>query len=271
MVSGKRSPRLQFMPTADAIAMDRVRVLILGGWSPGPLDHLREQFANVCDFVEPGLHMPPSGVRWCCTWECMLLAASVYFACNMTQVAWQLRLVSIALSPLLVVLLVRGSIRRCISIANSAIAAHKIEVVVGFSWGGGIGCWLLHDRMWMGPTLLLAPTLDAMASAAWLPLGSAPFFSSDGRDNQALEREALRNHTDEDYAHASGTCDDPSVHMFHATFDGFCPKSQLDALRTTGASVYVCRDGHTLDSPKTLEEIESAFSDLCEMALGRRV
>ena len=48
------------MRPADTPADDadgRVRVLVLGGWSPGPLDFLRERFANECVFLEPALHM----------------------------------------------------------------------------------------------------------------------------------------------------------------------------------------------------------------------
>ena len=48
--------------TNVADADERVRVLILGGWSPGPLDFLRERFATACVFVEPALHMPPHGI-----------------------------------------------------------------------------------------------------------------------------------------------------------------------------------------------------------------
>ena len=53
----------------------RLRVLILGGWSPGPLDSLRWAVRDECiDFFEPAMHMPPAGFRWCLTWEAVLLA-----------------------------------------------------------------------------------------------------------------------------------------------------------------------------------------------------
>ena len=129
------------MRPADAPAGgdDRVRVLVLGGWSPGPLDHLHECFSEQCIFYTPPLHMPPAGTRWCCTWECVLITAAIFLACfGPAHFAWSVAGVatlccSIAALPFLIVLLVRGSIRRSVAAANSAITRHSIEVVVGFS------------------------------------------------------------------------------------------------------------------------------------------
>ena len=62
----------------------QLRVLLLGGWSPGPLDALQTfQLKNAgpgqhpvhLRFIEPAMHMPPAGVRWCCTWEAVLVGA----------------------------------------------------------------------------------------------------------------------------------------------------------------------------------------------------
>lgn len=239
---------------ADASgADDRVRVLVLGGWSPGPLEYLRDVFCGRCVFVEPALHMPPHGARWCCTWECVLLTAAIGLVCfgpshfSWTWAGIAILCGSIAALPLLVVLLVRGSIRRSIAAANRAITHDGIEIVVGFSWGGGIGCWLLRDRTWAGPTLLLAPTLNAMASAAKRRV-PVPFFR------------------------AAADADVPgrTIHIFHATFDGFCPEAQQHTLAETGATMHLCRDGHTLDLDQTLSEVGEAFASLLNEALSRR-
>ena len=65
---------------APACVSDRTLVLILGGWSPGPLDALRWAMRDQeVDFLEPPLHMPPAGIRWCCTWEAVLLACCIWF------------------------------------------------------------------------------------------------------------------------------------------------------------------------------------------------
>jgi len=43
------------------------KVLILGGWSPGPLHYLRHRFRNRCIFIEPEIPMPFwSGLCSCC-------------------------------------------------------------------------------------------------------------------------------------------------------------------------------------------------------------
>ena len=56
----------------------KVRVLLLGGWSSGPLDHLRRAFRDECVFIEPPLHTPPAGVRWCCTVKAALLFSTIW-------------------------------------------------------------------------------------------------------------------------------------------------------------------------------------------------
>ena len=36
------------------------------------------------------------------------------------------------------------------------------------------------------------------------------------------------------------------MHVFHASEDGFCPESQVTALRAAGCHVHVCADNHVL-------------------------
>ena len=132
-----------------------------------------------------------------------------------------------------IVLLVRGSIHRCVAIAARVIARHHIDVVVGFSWGGGIACWLLAERnKWRGPTLLLAPTVAAMSGIARL---AKPRFLA-----------SAESASDEPAA--------PLVHVVHAMYDGFCPASQHEYFAATGAAMHLCDDihifSHTRDAPK---------------------
>mmetsp|Transcript_45250 Transcript_45250/g.145809 ORF Transcript_45250/g.145809 Transcript_45250/m.145809 type:complete len:330 (-) Transcript_45250:1142-2131(-) len=165
--------------------MRKPRVLVLGGWSGGPLDYLRRRWSGECTFVEPPLHMPPQGARWCFTWEAALLAgaACLPWAVSAAGCGAAAALVTgaavLCLAPRLVALLVRGAIRRSVAAAELCLKGGTVDLVVGFSWGGGVACWLLSERRWRGPTLLLAPTLEAMASAARLAL-PAPFFSARG-------------------------------------------------------------------------------------------
>lgn len=246
-----------------------LRVLVLGGWSPGPLPFLRHEFSDRCVFFEPAMHMPPAGARWCCTWEAALLAIDIFlisYASARAHVGWYYVALLVAglLAPLpLIVLLVRGSIRRSAATARRAIARHNIDIVVGFSWGGGIACWLHHAGSWAGPTLMLAPTLSAMSSVSCASV-THPFF--DVADASSRLRPAKPDDSDESSAGDSAS----SVHIFHATHDGFCPHSQIEALARTGAAMHLCTDAHPLDEPRTLREIGEAFGELIRVAESRR-
>lgn len=244
----------------------RIRVLILGGWSPGPLDTIRwVTRGDAIDFFEPPLHMPPAGCRWCCTWECLLICVCIYLTAgfssgHMSASDWPapLRILAVLgciLSIFLaVVLLVRGSIRRCVWTATRMIANQHIDVVVGFSWGGGVACWLLAEHRWHGPTLLLAPTLAAMTACARLP---TPTFRARGADN---ERDA----------NADDASAPPFVSIFHATDDGFCPDSQHAPLAASGAAMHTCDDVHVFCMPQSEQEIVAAFGACVDMARRSR-
>lgn len=241
-----------------AAADESVRVLILGGWSPGPIDALRwgmrEQ--NTVRFYEPSLPMPPVGVRWLCAWEAALLTGCAWVTLlllngageMLSWVRFMLLLGCVAALPLSIVLLVRGSIRRGIATAMYHIEQRHIDVVVGFSWGGGLACWLLAEHTsWHGPTLLLAPTLQLMASAARRAI---PTFQA---------------------------CADPSegglplVHIFHATDDEcFCPRSQHRDLTTTGAAMHTCDDVHVFADARSELAILRAFTSCVDEARRRK-
>eukprot|EP00434_Breviolum_minutum_P041112 symbB.v1.2.036567.t1/scaffold5193.1/size29919/1 len=96
----------------------RQRVLVLGGWSPGPLDVLRARMDRV-DFLEPNIPMPPSGCRWCLNPFCPLLLAVIFWLLPMVAsteepaglqgaMSWLLRLAALLAIPLFLRLLVAG-------------------------------------------------------------------------------------------------------------------------------------------------------------------
>ena len=177
----------------------RLRVLVLSGWSPGPLTALQTDFHTSCEFLEPALPMPPMGCTWCFSIPCGLLVAW-WVAMSL----WGRELISVVplrlliewvVAAMLAVLVVRDSIRRGVTIAERAIERASVDVVLGFSWGGGIACWLMAERRWEGPTLLLAPTVSAMARAARL---KEPTF--EGGTGEPASSDAT-----------------PPVHIFHAS------------------------------------------------------
>lgn len=234
----------------------RAQVLVLGGWSPGPLPALAHAFGGHCDFhdITPSLHTPPCGLRWCCNpWLVALIAYVAGAVPYMIGQMWNeagteilphpaiqvgLTLVLLAISAVLCRALVAGLVRyavaRGVDAAARAINTRGIDVVVGFSWGGGLLCWLLAERRWQGPSLLLAPTVSAMCRAAWIAKRFKPRF---------------------DVAPARAT----AVHVFHGRHDGFCPEAQVARLSGSGATMHDPIDDHVLCHPETREEIARAM------------
>ena len=260
--------------------LDPANVLILGGWSAHPLDSLRLKFRSECVFYEPTLFMPPVDCAWLFMWETLVIAGAIALIISlilstkiwlsMGMPSW-LRLalaVAVALKlPRLAALVARGAIRRSADIAAAAIGKHSIDVVVGYSWGGGIACWLLTEGRWRGATLLLAPTRDAMASAARLPKPTP--FSVAAHSGQSTElNTAPRDddccHGDEEEGNplAASSKGDAAVYIFHADEDDFCPESQQLALQQTGARCETLRDTHDLMAERSQAAIEQAFADL---------
>ena len=243
----------QSLPQLNA----RVRVLLLGGWTSGPLAAIRASVTvdEPIDFLQPALHMPPIGTAWAATWEALLLGCCVWIilALLISTGVWvsmmrpEFWMCCISLPPL-TVMLIRGSVRRCVSTARFRVDRHRVDVVVGYSWGGGIACWLLADNGWRGPTLLLAPAVTAMASAARLP---RPHFRASS-------------------AHADRVACAPFVQIVHAAADRVCPASQQPDLERTGALMRVCDDGHALCRARSQEVVLGAFARCVEAAQRRK-
>jgi len=212
-----------------------MRVLILGGWSPGPLDLVRHHFSQ-WEFEEPLLPMPPAGWLWCCNPFCILLC----LLCGV--VPWLLNLAAKAggiLSALVVVFgiviifrilvaaLIRFSLWHATSIATAAIEKQRPDVVLAFSWGGAIAWQAMAHGKWAGPTILLAPTTSAVSRVAGaashtpsLPVG----YASD-------------------------------VHVFHARNDPFCPDHQHTEMAEAGCTMHLHNDNHSLCGRQTVTEI----------------
>eukprot|EP00933_Yihiella_yeosuensis_P042769 TRINITY_DN3743_c1_g2_i1.p1 TRINITY_DN3743_c1_g2~~TRINITY_DN3743_c1_g2_i1.p1 ORF type:complete len:260 (-),score=32.25 TRINITY_DN3743_c1_g2_i1:450-1229(-) len=225
----------------------RARVLILGGWSPGPLEVLQNHFRNSADFFEPTIPMPPAGCRWCLNPFWALLLTMIFGlipALNAVGSAWKdevavwiVRGILLVATPFLIRLLIAGlvwfAIRDGVRIAENAIREIQPDIVLAFSWGGGVACWLLAHRGWSGPTILLAPTVRAMSciSCSSLPKIPAPSPNS-------------------------------PVHVFHAEDDGFCPESQIEELQAMGCEVHVLDDNHVLLRRNSINEVGSCLEKL---------
>ena len=57
---------------------------------------------------------------------------------------------------------VERSVDASYAIAKSAVTKHKPDVVVGYSWGGGLAMQLMKEGIWSGPTVLVSPLHEVM-------------------------------------------------------------------------------------------------------------
>eukprot|EP00927_Polykrikos_kofoidii_P079854 TRINITY_DN76690_c0_g1_i1.p1 TRINITY_DN76690_c0_g1~~TRINITY_DN76690_c0_g1_i1.p1 ORF type:complete len:307 (+),score=35.94 TRINITY_DN76690_c0_g1_i1:96-923(+) len=243
------------------------RVLVLGGWSPGPLDVLRTTFSGDVDFEEPSIPMPPSGCRWCLNpfWFFLLFYLFIVVPALFAQVedwlgsgaiAWVLRGVIFVGSAVVVRVLVAGvvwfAVRDGVRVARGLIRSWEPDVVVGFSWGGGVASWLLADGSWSGPLVLLAPTLEKMRSIACLPVPKLEPVSGSMAAAASSVGLALR-------------------HVFHADGDPFCPESQLKVYRNADFEIHHLRDNHVLCGRASLDGISECLHRLLDVAASNSV
>lgn len=238
-------------PTGAAEGARPRRVLILGGWSPGPLDLLKLRLNSV-EFREPSIPMPPAGFRWCANpcWG-LLLAYPVFALAVLPGLlpeeaaerfgvpAWVAPVLAVLVSLVVARCLIAGvvwfAVKDSCRIASREIASFEPHALLCFSWGGAVACWLLARAPaagWRGPSLLLAPTVRAVVRVGW-PLMSFPRFSSSG-----------------------------GTHVFHADDDGFCPASQIDDFRNRGCEVHVCNDDHILSNRRSVEAIAGCLQQM---------
>jgi hypothetical protein len=237
---------------------ESITVLVLGGWSPGPLNLLKWRFRERCTFVEPEIPMPPVGVSWCvdpfcvllvadlglAPWLCSWLSSNARFSAAALILATGAVLIAAAVwARLCVAGLVRGAVRVGTQRAALLIRQRSVNIVMGFSWGGGVAAELLRQgRLGTSCTpaaLLLAPTTAAIARFT-------------------LQDDPAR------VVHIDAS-DQGRVHVFHASDDGFCPDAQRECWEQTGATTHTCQDTHVFESASSLDEISRAFQSLCDL------
>eukprot|EP00929_Paragymnodinium_shiwhaense_P096613 TRINITY_DN58258_c0_g1_i1.p1 TRINITY_DN58258_c0_g1~~TRINITY_DN58258_c0_g1_i1.p1 ORF type:complete len:307 (+),score=80.37 TRINITY_DN58258_c0_g1_i1:67-987(+) len=240
--SGQVSPGSS--PQVEAVRRRRPRVLVLGGWSDGPTKALMESCPEI-EFYRPDIPMPPVGVKWLLNPYICLLVVHIFVVvpwlsqqavrsgtASASQAAL-MDLVSLALLAILVSRLVRFAVWDGVRIACGAARKLQPDVVLGFSWGAAVTCWLIADEGWNGPTVLLAPTLRILCWISRLRMPTVP----------------------------------PHAHVFHGEFDLFCPQSQRRALEAMGCIMHTCeKDGHALSSKPSVETISRCLMSLAGAA-----
>jgi len=125
-----------------------LNVLIVGGWSPGPLVYLQPVLASHhCTIVEPrNLPMPPFPGSWCCHPKVLLMFAVcgtlLWLAGTQhASIAWNI--VAIIASLLSFRVLAAVVVRTAIQLsAQSCIEETRRfdgnVTLIGFSWGGAV-------------------------------------------------------------------------------------------------------------------------------------
>jgi hypothetical protein len=210
-------------------------VLVLGGWSPGPLPYLKRAYHGRCTFLEPRIPMPPVGFSWCLDcgmgmlvliialviWAYVALPDYIYNRAWLTATRLLVIMASAVLARMCVAAVVRGSIAKGVCIAETCMRHHNVAVIIGFRWGGDVVAEMLRLGLVGGPgqpsVLLIAPTTSLMASIAMRKDASMTIRVADGSGD--------------------------SVHVFHATDDeAFCP--HRDRWELTGVTTHLSRDNH---------------------------
>ena len=212
-------------------------VLVLSGWSDGPLDELRLRCHHI-DFVTVTIPTPPVGAAWLrnpyvaalvvlagLTGSACELAAAVFPSSVGRAVKLGVVVLTLALARYLVARLVRFAITRGVEEAKLHIARHRPDAIVGFSWGGGVVWELISQGAWAGPALLLAPTVCALAKVAMKP---PPWPTLP---------------------------DGVHVDVVTPEFDSFCPKSQANLFSACGCHCYTVADHHPMLGEDTGVEI----------------
>jgi pimeloyl-ACP methyl ester carboxylesterase len=150
-----------------------VPLLLLHGWSPGPglpTCLLASQLFRVHE-IEASTVLTIATNRYALAMIATTLATlGALLSVSLPWYAWAVLLPVVALG---LRRLKQLAVARCLD-DDMAQAAHAIErlqpeVLVGYSWGGGIATLCLERGVWRGPTLLLAPAgtmLNAHAGRA---------------------------------------------------------------------------------------------------------
>jgi hypothetical protein len=230
-----------------------VPVLILGGWSAGPLDYLKRGLVRNCIFLEPDIPMPPVGWSWCLDWSMMALVGvfsfmtwSCYAVASITKKRWlvicariAIVVISLVMSRVCVAFLVRNAIEKGILRARWCLEGSHITVVIGFSWGGGVASELVRRGLIGGPgqpaVLLIAPTTSIISCIA-------------------MQR---------DPANVIRVEDSGRVQVVHGTLDQmFCPNQRR--WEQTGATVVWCDDNHVFLHPRSKQRLAEILVQLLQ-------
>lgn len=169
------------MPTPSGFQLEQdgqPTVLILEGWSLGPLLYLQKCLKDSktkYKILQPGLPMPPllPGTWW---WDRNFIAMTIVCWCGFGGTARILCALCILASVvgwirLMAAVAVRSSIRRGVAICLKNMHEQNIVAIVAFSWGGAILAELIVQgqvgyHVTQPAALLIAPATAFVAKVA---------------------------------------------------------------------------------------------------------
>lgn len=159
-------------------------VLVLGGWSPGPIPSLPLQGYRV---LQPPIPMPPISnwmTKTILAWS-ILLGAVVWIGLT-TATALRVErgaslapklvflgtlLVGLVGFRLLVMLVVRSSLKEGVQICRDLLRDYPVVAVLGFSWGAALWAEVLAESAAddeLPPSILMVPPTLRVAQCAWI-------------------------------------------------------------------------------------------------------
>jgi len=161
--------------------LDQIRVLYIEGFSPGPgLPNPLLQQAGCFKLITARM---PYQLGDHATNPYLLLmfiigASSIYAVSDeiygKPSHAWY-RVIAVLVGGILACFVLKRlavgyCLDSCVSAFATKINTHDPDLVIGYSWGGGIACGLLNRGLWGGATILIAPAGEQM----WLHSGRKP-------------------------------------------------------------------------------------------------
>lgn len=228
-------------------------VLLLGGWTPGPINFIRTKLQSEfsCHIMSPILIMPPFfRPFWCDLNFCLMFIVCIGFLFALSKVWIQFEsferflYLSMVVAAfvywirLMVAVVARSSIADGVEKCIQAMRQRNVVLCVGFSWGAGVLSELLTRDVGLDTQpayILMAPVSAVTAMAAM-------------REDAAFRLQPLDGHG--------------MVHVVHASDDPmFCPHPEHWNM-IPGIKSYTLQDIHIFknaSSRRSLAEIVTAL------------
>jgi len=212
----------------------KLLVVCVDGWSRDTMEYFIREKRDVADFdYAPAIPMP--GLAFCANPYCavfvLLIILIVMFPNPVTIFLWIG--VFIIVFPIVAILSFRFSIRRGIDILEKHFHRIRPDVVLAFSWGGGILAAMIAEKKWLGKTVLMSPCHHVMSRIA---MTKPPSLVSAAPS---------------------------TLRVFCAQDDPFVPSKDLNKIfNECRGKVTILRDDHRLFSPQSRRSIFSAIQGL---------